>query len=226
MCAACTTTLAPSASPEPVRPTDAPHAPSATPSEAPASPSPSEQTVAGLEIPALGHPFDAGSLLAAMRDSRRPGGVPDQIETAAIATSVANAIWTYGGQPWSTAAVGGSCGPERCTLEVAGAAAGAQGDDVWVFTVTPATGDVALLTAELGSIPPGVVAALDGLARTLDPSGALDGMLLTSASWMPPPDDGRFALSYRSGGEEGSCAVDVTLDAVNAEVISSSSTGC
>ena len=196
-----------------------------TPRESPSDAPPSE-TVAGLEIPVLGHPFDGGSLLAAMRDSRRPGGVPDQIETDAIATSVADAIWTYGGEPWATMAVGGSCGPERCTLEVAGAAPGAHGDDVWVFTVTPATGEVALLTSELGSVPPEVVTALDALARALDESGTLDGMLLANASWMPPPDEGEFALSYRSGGEEGSCGVDLTLDAVEAEVISSSTIGC
>ena len=226
MCAACTTVLTPSASPDVLSPTEEPRPTRSTPSESESAPPPSEQTVAGLEIPSLGHPFDAGSLLAAMRDSRRPGGVPDQIETDAIATSVADTIWTYDGQPWATMAVGGSCGPERCTLEVAGAAPDGEGDDVWVFTVTPATGEVVLLTSELGSVPPGIVAALDALARALDESGALDGMLLANASWMPPPDEGEFALSYRSGGEEGSCGVDLTLDAVKAEVISSTTIGC
>ena len=180
----------------------------------------------GLEIPGLGHPFDAATLLAAMRESRRPGGVPDQIETEGIAAAVAGSIWTYGGQPWSTQSVGGSCGPVTCTLEVAGAGPDAQGDDVWVFAITPGTGEVRLVTAELGSVPPEIVAELDTLARSLDEGGSLGSMLLASASWLPPPDEGRFDLSYRSGGEEGSCSIDLRLDAVHAEVVSSSSSGC
>jgi hypothetical protein len=199
---------------------------SATPSPSSSSPPPSAPAVTGIDVPPLGHPFDAASLLAAMRESRRPGGVPDQLETETIAARVAKAVWTYGGQPWSTLAVGGSCGPETCTLEVAGAAPGTQGDDVWVFTVTPATGDVSLLAAELSSVPPEVVAALDALARALDASGSLGGMILASASWLPPPNAGQFVLSYRSGGEELSCGIDLTLDAPNARMVSSTPIGC
>lgn len=228
LCVACTA-VAPDESPtERVTTTRPPpteavtSAPSPPPSSAPAS----QPSVVGIEIPTPGHPFDAASLLAAMRSSRRPGGVPDPIETDAIAAEVADAIWTYGGQPWSTQSVGGSCGPTTCTLEVAGAGADTQGDDVWVFAVTPGTGEVRLVTAELGSVPPEVVAALDELARALDEGGSLASMLLGSASWLPPPDEGQFDLSYRSGGEEGSCGIDLRLDAVHAEVVSSSSRGC
>jgi hypothetical protein len=182
--------------------------------------------MAGIDLPALAHPLDAASLLTAMRESRRPGGVPDELETEGIAGAVADEIWTYEGQPWTTMAVVGSCGPQSCTLEVAGAAPGAQSDDVWVFAVTPATGEVRLEAAELGSVHPEVVAALDEMARALDEAGSLDGMVLASASWLPPPNAGQFDLSYRSGGEEFSCGVDLTLDALNAEVVGSTSIGC
>ena len=155
---------------------------------------PSSPPVA-IEIPALEHPFDVASLLAAMRDSRRPGGVPDELETDAIAGAVADALWAFAGQPWTTAVVGGSCGPQSCTLEVAGATPGAQTDDVWVFTVTPATGDVRLLDAELGSVPPELLPTLDEAARALDGSGSLEGMLLASVSWLPPPQAGSFVMS-------------------------------
>jgi hypothetical protein len=225
LCVACTA-VAPPKSPNPPAFTAGPQSSEPSPSSPPSSASPSEPSVAGIEIPALGHPFTTASLLAAMRDSRRPGGVPDQIETDAIASEVAGAIWTYGGQPWSTVSVGGSCGPTSCTLEAAGAGPDTQGDDVWVFAVTPATGEVRLVTAELGSVPPEVVAALDDLARALDEGGSLESMLLASVSWLPPPDEGQFDLSYRSGGEEGSCGVDLRLDAVHAAVVSSSSMGC
>ena len=224
LCVACTAVEPPESPTEPA--TTAPQPSELTPSPSPSSAPPSEPAVVGIEIPALGHPFDAASLLAAMRDSRRPGGVPDQIETDAIAADVAGAIWTYGGQPWSTQSVGGSCGPTTCTLEVAGAGPDTQGDDVWVFAVTPATGEVRLVTAELGSVPPETVMALDELARALDEGGSLRSMRLASASWLPPPDEGQFDLSYRSGGEEGSCGIDLRLDALDAEVVSSSSSGC
>jgi hypothetical protein len=224
LCVACTAVAPPESATEPAT-TDTPQS-EPTPSPSPSSASPSEPAVVGIEIPALGHPFDAASLLAAMRDSRRPGGVPDQIETDAIAADVAGAIWAYGGQPWSSQSVGGSCGPTTCTLEVAGSGPDTQGDDMWVFAVTPATGEVRLVTAELGSVPPETVVALDDLARALDEGGSLGSLLLASASWLPPPDEGQFDLSYRSGGEEGSCRIDLRLDALEAEVISSSSTGC
>jgi hypothetical protein len=225
LCVACTAVSPPETPNEPAT-TAGPPSPEATPSPSPSDASPSVPSVVGIEIPGLGHPFSAASLLAAMRDSRRPGGVPDQIETDAIASAVAGAIWTYGGQPWSTQSVGGSCGPTTCTLEVAGAGPDTHGDDVWVFAVTPATSEVRLVTAELGSVPPEVVAALDDLARALDEGVSLGSMLLASVGWLPPPDEGQFLLSYRSGGEEGSCGIDLRLDAVHAEVVSFSSTGC
>jgi hypothetical protein len=223
---ACTTTSFPAATPRPASPTiDAQGADSTATPAASASPTIAPRPL-GIELPALGHPLDPMTLLGAMRDSRRPGGVPDELETEAIAGAVADAIWTFEGEPWTAMAVGGSCGPQTCTLEVAGAAPGAQGDDVWVFTVTLATGGVSLLAAELNSVPAEVVAGLDALARALDESGSLDGMILASASWLPPPNAGQFILSYRSGGEEFSCGVDLTLDAPNAQVVSSTPIGC
>jgi hypothetical protein len=222
---ACTTVVPPEGQSEPATAAGT-GSPEATPSSTPSRASPSEPAVVGIKVPALGHPFTAASLLAAMRDSRRPGGVPDQIETDAIAAEVAGAIWTYGAQPWTTQSVGGSCGPATCTLEIAGAGPNAQGDDVWVFAVTPDTSEVMLITAELGSVPVEILAPLDDLARALDEEGVLGSMLLASASWLPPPDEGQFVLSYRSGGEEGACAIDLTLDAVDPDVTSTSSTGC
>ena len=178
-----------------------------------------------LTLPEPGRPFDAATLLAAMRDSRRPGGVPDELETDAIAAALADAIWTFDGRPWTTTAASGSCGPERCTLEVAGARTDMTGDDLWVFSVTPATGSVEVVSAELRSLPDEVVVVVDQLVRALDADGSLTGMVPTSLKWLPP-DGETFVASYRSGGEEGSCGADVALDANGPVIVSEQSLGC
>ena len=179
-----------------------------------------------IDLPPPGRPLDAATLLAAMRDSRRPGGVPDQVETDAIAGALASMIWTFDGGPWTTMAVGGSCGPENCTLEVAGSRTGMSGEDLWVFAVVPATGSVAVVSSELRSVPDDLLLRIDELTRSIVQAGRLDGMLLTSARWLPPPETGQFVLSYRSGGEEGSCRVDYTLDAGQATIVSEQVVNC
>jgi len=193
-------------------------APSATPASTQSSiPSPDAE---GLALPEPGRPLDATTLLAAMRDSRRPGGVPDELETDAVASAVAEAIWTFAGEPWATMSAGGSCGPETCTLEISGADDGAQGDDLWVFEVVPSTGAIEVTSADLRSLSPDLIGRLDERTRSLFPSGTFEGLSLTNVRWLPPPDDGRFVLSYRSGGEETSCGTDITVDALVPEIVS------
>jgi hypothetical protein len=198
------------------------------PSSVPPSPSPAPTPSAGpgIALPDPGRPFDAETLLAAMRDSRRPDGVPDQLETDEIAAALADSIWTFDGRPWDTIVAGGSCGPEACTLELAGSSAGALGDDAWAFEVTPAYASVEPISVELMAFPADVAPQLDDLARNLVPAADVEGMLLANARWLPPPDEGRFVLAYRSGGEEGSCGLDVTLDAVAGVVVEQAPVGC
>ncbi|MEO5985483.1 MAG: hypothetical protein ABIW50_08700 [Candidatus Limnocylindria bacterium] len=150
-------------------------------------------------------------MLDAMVNSQRPDGVPDQLESRATAGAVADRLWTADGRPWSTIAVGGSCGPEVCSLEVAGSPEGGVGEDLYVFAIRRDGPEVDMLTTTLGGLSPELVAALDEAARSTW-AGDLVGMVLTSARWSPPPDDAVFALSYRSGGEEGSPGVDLLLD--------------
>ena len=195
-----------------------------TPS-ASSNPTPSA-SAEGLTVPQPDHPLDAGALLSAMRESRRPGGVPDELETDAVASDLAAAIWTFDGGPWNAVSAGGSCGPESCTLEISGASDGAQGDDVWVFGIAPETGAVQLQTTDLRSLPTDLIGRLDAVTRSLVSAATLDGLALTNVRWLPPPDDGQFVLSYRSGGEEGSCGADVRVDAVVPVVLSGSSSNC
>lgn len=191
------------------------------PTAASVSASPSPTPVADVIEP--GQPFDAEALLAAMRDSTRPGGVPDQLQTDAIAAELADAIWTFDGEPWTIMAVSGSCGSKHCTLDVAGTRTGTEGDDVWVFQVTPESGAVELVSANLHSLPSNVVEVLDEQVRE---ATNLDGMLLASARWLPPPHAGDFVLSYRSGDEEGSCMRDITWSSVIGEIVRDEASGC
>ncbi len=183
-------------------------------------------TLAALDLPQPGHPLDPSTLLGVMRSSPRPGGVPDQMETDAVAAAVAGAIWTLDGEPWTTMAAGGSCGPESCTLEVAGSRAGTPGEDLWVFAVTPATGAVQVVTSEVRSLPAELVVRLDELTRAMAETGSLDAMALTSARWLPQPDRSLFVLSYRSGGEEGSCGIDHMIDAAVPTIVSGQVVNC
>lgn len=161
-----------------------------------------------------------------MRGSRRPGGVPDQLETDAIAAALAQRIWTIDGEPWTTMSIGGSCGPVRCTLDVAGSRSGSLGEDLYAFEIIPAGGEVAPLSTDLRSLPPDVAAILDGLAREAEAGIGRDGLMLASARWLPPPDQESFELSYRSGNEEGFCELELTLNVASGAVEQRSANGC
>jgi len=202
--------------------TDVP--PSATALPVPSGAASSASPGIGLTDP--GRPYEASELLDAMRDSRRPGGVPPELQEETIAAAVADHLWTMGGAPWTAVAAGGSCGPTTCTLELSGSADGSSGEDAWVFEIDPASGSVDVVTADLHAVPDDVASALDRLARGLDRDGLLDGLLFTSVRWLPPPADDRFRLAYRSGDEEGSCSVDVELDAAAGRITDMLPSGC
>jgi hypothetical protein len=164
-------------------------------------------------VPEPGRPYAAAAILDAMRNSRRPGGVPQQLQTDAVAQSLASAIWTYAGEAWQQAPViGASCGPQRCTVDVAGTPAGGAGEDLYTFSVVPESGAASVLVADLHGYPAELDAVLDALARSQLEASRLEGLAMAGARWLPPPDTGQFVLSYRSGGEEGSPALDVVVD--------------
>lgn len=183
-------------------------------------------TPAGIGVLAPGRPFDAADILAAMRDSRRPGGVPDELETDAIAAELADLIWTIDGEPWSTMSAGGSCGPQTCTLEIAGGHPDSQGDDLWVFDVEPVTETARVAEADLRSLNPDTLDQLDQMTRSIFP-GTQRGLNLTNVRWLPPPEESQFVVSYRYGDEERSaCGADITVDAAIRRVVSDLSMDC
>jgi hypothetical protein len=186
-----------------------------------------EPTGTGIALPTPGAPWDGATLLDEMRSSTRPGGVPDEVETMPIADAIADVIRTADGAAWDTMAIGGYCGTATCTIDIAGAHIGRAGEDLWTLEVDPAAASVEPLVAEVRSLPWDLVDTLDRLARTLDEDGSLGPMILSTARWLPPPaEPGRFVLSYRSGGEEGSCARELLLDAELGEIVEESATGC
>lgn len=215
--AACAGPAAPSPSPSTVAST--PVLPSVRASVA-ASAAPS----AAADVPEPGQPFDADAVLRLMRESRRPGGVPERIQTAEVAGQVAAMLWTIDGRPWEVGSAGASCNFDSCTLELGGRGPGMAGEDVWTFDV--GRGPVALVSADLHALPPELAERLDEAARAADDEGLLEGLIATSARWLPPPDEGRFVVAYRSGDEEGSCAREATVDLASGEVEISEGTGC
>lgn len=165
-----------------------------------------------------GRPYDAAALLAAMRDSRRPGGVPDQVETDAVAEALSQSVWTWDGEPWEVLSVGGACGADACSLDVAGSTDGTNGADLYSFSVDPASGAVELLASDLHAYPVALDDHLDRAARDAV-AAELGALSYVGARWQTPPDDGRYWLAYRSGGEEGAPGVDVLLELSSGEVL-------
>jgi hypothetical protein len=218
--AACTQV---SPSPEPSEPdaTQLPSVASAEPSEADEpSESPGPSAAAGP-----GRPYDAADILEAMRTSPRPDGVPEALQTDAIASAIADEIWTIDGDPWDTILIGASCGPDTCLVEVVGSRDDAADDDAWNFGVDPDTGEVSVGATDLRALPPSLVADLDRLARSLVADAPIGSMVLANVAWLPPAEVNRFAMSYRTGGEEGSCGVDVVIDAEERLVVDQQTLG-
>lgn len=174
---------------------------------------------APIVAPVPGRPYDGDALLAAMRASRRPGGVPDELEMPAVAADLAAGLWTWNGNPYPVLVVGGACGPQRCTVEVSGTPVAAAGADLYVYRVDRATQRVTLEGTDLRGYPTALDPVIDRIVRdALDPA-LLDGLALAGAAWQLPPATGQLWAAYRSGGEEGSSGVDVLIDLAGAAVL-------
>jgi hypothetical protein len=194
------------------------------PSTRPSASAPSAEPSVGGTLASPDRPYVADDLLAAMRDSRRPGGVPDELETDTVAGAVAEMLWTWDGAPWEILAVSGACGPETCSLDVAGATAGG-GTDLYSFGVDAASGAVELLGTDLHGHPPALDAELDAAARAALDAEDLDGLALVGARWLPPPETDRYWLAYRSGGEVGAPGLEVLIDLASGEVLRAEEAG-
>jgi len=163
--------------------------------------------------PLPARPYDGAAVLQAMRDSRRPGGVPAALQTDAVAAAVANELWTWNGEPWPQLVIGGSCGPSSCSLEVAGTPSNAAGADLYVLSIDPDSAAVTVESSDLHGYPSQLDAQLQAIAQDVAPD-AIAGLRYTSAQWLPG-NPSQYLLAYRSGGEEGSPGVDLLIDAAS-----------
>lgn len=179
-----------------------------------------------IVLPDAGRPYDAEDLIEAMRDSRRPGGVPSELQDTDIAARLAEGLWTFDGEPWDAIAAGGACDGSTCSLELSGGTEVSGGEDVWIFSIDLTSGAVDVVDADLHAVPDETAAALDRWARALDTDGMLDGLRTTAVRWLPPPAVDRFGLAYRSGNEEESCSVDLELDARAGRLVQMVPSGC
>jgi hypothetical protein len=211
---ACAADLTP---PPSASPTTAPSASTAASNPATSQPAATASTPAVAVDP--GRPYDAAAVLEAMRGSTRPGGVPDTIETEAIAALVVEQLWTWDGQRYPILQAGAACGPQSCSLELSGTPTGAAGSDLYVLAVLPATSTVRLEAADLHGYPAALDDLLDGLVRRQLAPSELSGLAYAGATWQPPPDAHLMVVAYRSGGEEGSPSVDVVVDLAGGEVL-------
>ena len=202
----------------------------ASPSSPGVVPTPADTTGASasapIALPEPGRPYDADDLIEAMRDSRRPGGVPAELQDAGIAAALAEQLWTFDGEPWNAIAAGGTCDASACSLQLSGGTDAGGGEDVWVFGIDLTSGTVEVVSADLHAVPEDTAAALDRWVRALDGDGLLDGLLHTAVRWLPPPAEDRFRLAYRSGNEEESCSIDLELDAATGRISEVSPSGC
>ena len=180
------------------------------------SPTPTPIASSAVATPggsAPARPYDGAAVLQAMRDSRRPGGVPAQLQTDEIAAAVANELWTWDGEPWPLLVIGGSCGPADCSLEVAGTPSNAAGSDLYVLSVDPGSAAVAVESSDLHGYPAQLDAQLQAIAQEVA-ADAIAGLRFASAQWLPA-NASQYLLAYRSGGEEGSPGVDLLIDAAS-----------
>ncbi len=153
-----------------------------------------------------GTPYGAEDVLSAMRDSRRPGGVPDQLETPDIASAIAEQLWTWDGQPWASMSVAGSlrCATS-CSVDVSGGSPTGRrwGRPLLVRRRSGRADPAELIDASLQGLPDSLDPRLDAIARDGTEAGALEGLELLAADWLPPPDTGRGVPACLPIGRRG-----------------------
>ncbi|MDQ2965333.1 MAG: hypothetical protein M3R57_05750, partial [Chloroflexota bacterium] len=128
---------------------------------------------------------------------------------------MAQAVWTFDGRPYQVLAANGSCGPGRCELNVHGVpdTADEAGRDHYIFNVDPTSFALSRTYLGLRAFSADIDPQLDAIVRAGVPPHRLKGMSYDSATWLPPPEFGRFEVIYDDGGLEGSRGLKVLVDA-------------
>ncbi len=154
--------------------------------------------------------------------------VPPELRQLDIAQQLADLVWTYDGQPYASLALEGRCGSTLCDIELQGVPAFAPEEDghvdLYLFRVERSTGTVAPIRDDnvqlTSGYPPELDIEIDRVVRAGVNPEVMTGLELRNAVWMQPPNFGQFIVSYDSGNEEGSRAIQVVLDLETGEIIS------
>jgi hypothetical protein len=180
-------------------------------------PSTTQTSVAPRHEP--GRPYSAEQILAVMRainadtkPSRDPP-LPAAIVNQQVAFKIAQAVWSWDGEPYRELAIQARCG-RGCDLSVGGVPAyESVGTDDYLFKIgsPPAPDDFSLGDRPaLEGYPAELEADLETMARSLA-GPDLEGLSLMVSSWFPPPRDREFMLRFDDGNEEGGRIVWVWL---------------
>lgn len=197
-----------------------PALPTATPSAAAVKPSytlaPPTPSLSAAGSPATGppaHPYSAADIQGLFVGAGP--GFPAELRTAPTAEALANAIWSFDGQPFRTVWLDGSCESGRCEFSATGLprfAASVDDVDVYTLVLDQASGIYSEPSRpSLHGFPPQLVDELDTLAKALDVQGRFKDKPLLGVEWQIPPPDDAFVLRYGDGNEELDPTVRVVL---------------
>lgn len=183
-----------------------------------AAPSPSGPPLTSPGLPRIvlpnpGRPYTSADILRVLRAV--PGSsLPAELDRSGVAEALAQAVWTFDGRPYLILAVEGSCGPRGCEFSVQGVPDTADEAklDHFIFNVDPTSFALTRVYLGLGAFPPEINPQLDAIVRAGVLPQRLEGLTYVSATWLPPPEFGRFQVTYDDGGLEGSRGLKVLVD--------------
>jgi len=212
------TVAACSGSPGPGEPT-----PKAPYTQAP--PTPELVAIATVAPTGHGRPYSPEMIAAELQDVQF--GLAPELQSPFIAAALADRIWTYDGRPYREMWFSGSCdeaGAGRCELSVQGLpdyAPTRESEDYYHFEVDLRSGAVRLAALPGGKgFPAELIPEIDGLVRSLDTEGRLEGLTLSYVLWAFPPPDDAFIVRYETGDLEGDRWIHVTVDRANQRILS------
>ena len=168
-----------------------------------------------ISLPEPGRPYSGPDILAFLTEAT-PDRVPHELVRPEVADALAEQVWTFDGRPYRAVAVGADCDAIACHLSLQGAPATDNPEarnDAYRFDVDPDSLVVTPQQSDLAALPAELNPQLDAMARAAVPAERLHGLAYVSATWLPPPEFGRFELTYDDGGLEGSRALEVLVDA-------------
>jgi hypothetical protein len=173
-----------------------------------------------IVLPKPGRPYTAANMLTVLRAAPRSQLSADLVRPE-VAEALSLAVWTFDGRPYRVVVAEGSCVPRGCQVSVQGAPNPADEvrSDHYIFDIDLDRFELSPKYVGLRAFPAELHPQLDAIARAALPRDRLEGLAYDSAIWLPPPEFGRFEVTYDEGGLEGSRGLRVLVDARVGSVI-------